>query len=346
MRTSCCAAIILGGVAWASPAAAATGDCTPATARTVTIEQLIGGMERGTCVAVDGIAWRSSLYPDVAAIYSERRGAKGKRIALSVRRADPKAPIEVPPDMALGDFALQSEQWSGFEKLPRRVTFVGVVGRCRSGAVAGGESDLMIGYRALSGCADADGDPLFGTATRVSAFPVKRLTPARAAPELVGLSPLAPESVWTPRFAAAADQIFAALASGQESQWTPLFGDDWLTSGERERIAALIEDKNSPFRATLQSKAPSRRLFGWHFRGPLSASEHAAIEAGTNAEALACWSGRADADRLWPIAAFDADNAPGRPYACVRITYSLAFGTPSWRAYIEEPGSGLPEGQS
>jgi len=344
MRNLVSATMILGAAALASPATAAEPECTPATARAVTPDDIIAQRVDGQCVTVGGIAWRRSLYPDVAAIYAERRGGPVKRIALSTRRPDPKAPIEVSPDMTVGEFALQSEQWTGFEAVPRRVTVTGKTGRCRGGAMRGGEPDQLIGYRSFSGCSSSGGGmSLVGVATEVAAFPVTRLTPADAAPDLIGLSPLAPESVWTPRFAAAADAVFAALASGKPERWKPLFGGPWLASADHQRIAALLNDKKAPFRAVLRSERPSRAIFGWHFYGPPSAADRLASEAQENAEALVCWSDRADAARLWPIAAFDADNAPGRPYACVRITYSMGNGKPSWRAYVEEPGSGLPE---
>ena len=98
-----------------------------------------------------------------------------------------------------------------------------------------------------------------------------------------------------------------------------------------------------------------RRLFliALVFASPVQAQEQGAPDAplayaqlpdaGQEAEAIVCWSDHADAERLWPIAAFDADNRPGRPYACARIAYSIRGGEPQWRAFIDQAAGGLAE---
>lgn len=150
------------------------------------------------------------------------------------------------------------------------------------------------------------------------------------------LAPLAADSVWTPRFAAAADELATALRSRDEAQWAPLFGGQWLTTVDRERVKNLLGDRNSPFPPALFSQGVTHRaILGWSAPASLSAGERAAIEGGQEAEALVCWSA-GNGTGGWPATAVEADNRPGRSYACARIAYSIRGGTPSWRAFIEQ----------
>lgn len=151
------------------------------------------------------------------------------------------------------------------------------------------------------------------------------------------LVPLAADSAWTPRFAAAADDLAAALRSEDEARWAPLLGGRWLATDDRARVAELLRDSDSPFRHALFAKGFTHRaILGWSAPASLNADERAAIETGQEAEALVCWSAGA-AGGQWPATAADADNRADRPYACARIAYSIRGDTPAWRAFIEQP---------
>jgi hypothetical protein len=151
------------------------------------------------------------------------------------------------------------------------------------------------------------------------------------------LVPLATDSVWTPRFAAAADDLATALRSRDDARWAPLLGGPWLAAADRAQIAALLRDGDSPLRHALFSKGVTHRaILGWSAPASLNADERAAIETGKEAEALVCWSAGGAGDQ-WPATAADADNRPDRPYACVRIAYSIRGGVPTWRGFIEQP---------
>lgn len=151
------------------------------------------------------------------------------------------------------------------------------------------------------------------------------------------LAPLAADSAWTPRFAAAADELATALRSRDEARWAPLLGGQWLAATDRAQIAQLLRDGNSPFQRALLSKGFTHRaILGWSASASLNADERAAIEAGTEAEALVCWSAGGAGDQ-WPATAADADNRADRPYACARIAYSIRGEKPTWRAFIEQP---------
>ncbi len=151
------------------------------------------------------------------------------------------------------------------------------------------------------------------------------------------LVPLAADSAWTPRFAAAADELVTALRSRDEAQWAPLLGGQWLSAADRDRVKRLLSDRGSPFLPALFSKGSGyRAILGWKAPASLSADERAAIEGGEEAEALICWSAGGDGTGSWPATAIEADNRPGRSYACARIAYSIRGQTPTWRAFIEQ----------
>ncbi|WP_374525242.1 hypothetical protein [Sphingopyxis sp.] len=155
------------------------------------------------------------------------------------------------------------------------------------------------------------------------------------ASEPSALVPLAPDSPWTARFAAAADELLPALRSLDESRWAPLLGGQWLAAPDRARVAALLADRDGPFRHALFAEGFAHRvILGWQPPATLTAEDRAAISARSEAEAIICWAS-GGTGHSWPRTAAEADNAPGRPYACARIAYSIRGETPNWRAFIE-----------
>lgn len=149
------------------------------------------------------------------------------------------------------------------------------------------------------------------------------------------LSPLAADSPWMPRFAAAADALLAAIQSGKAARWLPMLGGQWLAPMERKRIAALLADRCGAFAALRQSDGPfARRILGWRVPSDYGGADIAALTQRPEAEALVCWSASPNPD--WPATAQAADNRAVRPYACARISYSLRGDTPQWRGFIEQ----------
>ena len=158
-----------------------------------------------------------------------------------------------------------------------------------------------------------------------------------AVSEPSALVPLAVDAPWTARFAAAADELLPALRSLDESRWAPLLGGQWLAASDRARVASLLSDRNSPFRHALVAQGFTHRvILGWQPPATLTANDRAAIAVRPEAEAIVCWaSGGTAESQAWPRTAAEADNGPGRPYACARITYSIRGEAPAWRAFIE-----------
>lgn len=195
---------------------------------------------------------------------------------------------------------------------------------------------LMRAFLISSALVAAFATPTFATETGA---PAPLLTAQYDAPvPLARLVPLAADSAWTARFAAAADELAVALRSGDEARWAPLLGGKWLAATDRARVAALLGDAGSPFRdALFATTGPARVILGWSAPSSLNADERAAIEAGQEAEAMVCWSTARDGAAVWPKTTAEADNRTGRPYACARIAYSIRGEKPTWRAFIEQP---------
>lgn len=193
-------------------------------------------------------------------------------------------------------------------------------------------SALVAAFAALPAAAQdcaAPPAPIAGTAPLVPIEPEPAAEPAR-------LAPLAADSPWLARFAAAADELLPALRSREPARWQPLLGGRWLGAAERRAVAALLADRCAAFAPLFAASEPiERRIFGWSIPAAYSAADRAEIAARPEAEALVCWAAGQDGAAAWPETAAEADNRAGRPYACARITYSLRGGAPSWRAFIE-----------
>lgn len=327
------AAVPLVAAAFAVPAGAAE-TCDAATARTATIAEILdAGRAMAGCVTVQGVVWREGLYPDVASIYRERRGEEGLRLPLRLPGYRPDAWYRPTGEGAAG---------KSVQPVPLRVAITGLVQGRRIGWTSAAAPPEDSGYYPPH---DFD-TPVLLAMKEAETAPdaLTRLKRTDAPSDVISLSPLARGSVWEIRFAEAADRLERALRSGDEAQWAPLVGGQWLSATDRRDIKALLGERDGPFRAALSGKQPPQRvIFGWRVPPAMSDAERAEIASSPEAEALVCWSSRPRADLLWPIAAFDADNQPGRPYACARISYSVRDAGPGWRAFIERHDGGLPE---
>lgn len=307
----------------AALAAAGPASCSEDNARTMTLAEAAAA-QPGLCVRLEAIAWNGRLYADVDAIYAGVSIAYGGDTAGRPVRG---GPARMAFDPASRDFVDAGSSGAPLAPMPQWLRLTALTARC-----AGVQ------------CA-ADAAPVLDivAADRVRHRPVERLLRADVAPAAWKLRPLAADSPWAARFAAAADALFPALRSRDPQQWVPLLGGRWLVAADRARVERLIGARSSPFFAALRAREkPQRAILGWD-AATLDAGERALIDAGQEAEAIVCWSDHADAERLWPIAAFDADNRPGRPYACARIAYSIRGGEPQWRAFIDQAAGGLAE---
>ncbi len=315
------AAVALVGI---SAPAAAQG-CQHSRAPTVTFAQAASGSVTEPCVEIEGVAVGRLLVEDEQARYRRERVAN-----------DPSSTGAV-----LGFYSV-----TYFEE-PTRVRVVGRLSDCAredaaAQADAGNDIIMMTGY-----CHYYRG-------RTIHALHVEALGPAefsrllRAdAGDLGNFSPL-PDGDLRSRMEAAAVSFLAAVRSGNRALLTTMHGgggDGRRSTREVETsVAVILDAANSPFAAVRSSSEVTFEIFGW--KPPLWADD--AWRAGTartgTADAIACFSERADAAALWPIDSKDADNIPGRPYACTRIHIGstgmdapASFDTDQARSGVAEP---------
>jgi hypothetical protein len=105
-----------------------------------------------------------------------------------------------------------------------------------------------------------------------------------------------------------AGDFLAALRSADREALEALY-DDQIG---REDLSYLIDDPASPF-AELRGSAPSQTA---HFVG--MAPDGSLLDR-DEPDATICFCRSGDCSNKWPIARFDAENAPERPFACIRV---------------------------
>jgi hypothetical protein len=154
--------------------------------------------------------------------------------------------------------------------------------------------------------------------------------PPEDAPVPSALAPLASDSPWTARFDAAAAVLGPALIA-EEAVWLPHFGGQWLGHADRARIGAMLADPAGALRQTLgDTRGAEHIVLGWRPAG--DAAAFANLGDRPEGEAMICWRARGSG-AAWPATAAEAE-AGGR-HACVRVSYSIRFETPQWRAFLD-----------
>lgn len=173
-----------------------------------------------------------------------------------------------------------------------------------------------------------------------------RLLPGQPA-DLGNLSPLADGDARR-QMLAAAQRYLVAIRTGDRAALSAMHGggpDGRRSRADLDRVLAIMLDQpDSPFASLRAEGMVTTEIFGW--KPPLWADDvwRADIARTGTADAIACFSERADAAALWPIDSKDADNIPGRPYACTRIHIGstgmdapASFDTEQARSGVTEP---------
>ncbi len=101
--------------------------------------------------------------------------------------------------------------------------------------------------------------------------------------------------------------------------------------GNGYRAMELRTGGDTAFAQLKQSKTPQAKLF--RYPAPLEG-----VVVGE-----ACYCLKANCEKLWPIAGRDADNQPGRPYACLRIQGASIDGKWRYRLDTSNDVAGLVE---
>lgn len=149
------------------------------------------------------------------------------------------------------------------------------------------------------------------------------------------LAPIDPNSPWQTRFDTVAVTLGPVLGDGPTGNWPEYFGGQWLSSAERQRILALLADGGMALPTVLA--APDRIehvILGW--QPPGGSEAYAALGDRPEADAIICWR-FTNGMTAWPATAAEAED-PAR-HACVRVSYSVRFDPPQWRAFIDAPAT-------
>jgi hypothetical protein len=289
----------------ASIAAPATAQqCTAEAAAPATFAEVTAAdSPLAPCVQMEGIAVGRLFLADGSARYR-----------LEPVRNNPSSTGQI-----LGFYSDQS-----FDE-PTRVRLTGRIGDCATAqAQARRDERETNSIILLSGfCHYFSGRTIHTTVVDVlGPATITRLRPIDASEAIGNLAPLAPGDVRT-RMRAAADRLIGAVRSGDRAALAAMHGGG--PTGRRDAsdvervVALLLTDADSPF-APLRTFEPTEvAIFGW--KRPLwadAAWQQQAARSGES-DAIACFSVRSDAAFHWPIDSKDADNIPGRPYACTRI---------------------------
>lgn len=147
------------------------------------------------------------------------------------------------------------------------------------------------------------------------------------------LAELEPDSDWHERFELASRQLRMAMAERSKEDWFPLFGGQWLAAADKARIGAILADDTLAFRKVFGSGGEVEHIIlGW--QPPEGGAPYAALADRPEGDAIICWR-RLSGGVAWPQTAAEAENR--NVHACVRVSYSIRFDPPQWRAFMDAP---------
>lgn len=343
-------ALLLGWLGWCSPVAAAEegGKCTRALAEPATIAAINADYEswRGRCVSLSGIVFDNHLFAD--------------------RLATLESGVGYREDLQ-GSLFLYGQERVSIPRRSARIRITGIVGSCKDAhaAVAAMQAEEPQSIIMVSGYCHTSLENFLQPVAlrRLSLAPVPRLTEAEVPADR---RPLVEASAGLPRYAdhvAAAQALAAAMAAGDVRAYMALtdaeigsYGDSnekdapaWLRRHVREAKARFGDQR--ALRRRFAALAPFATRQGKVFvERDLSqdAQQRVAILSGfADSGFITCWCEEENCDGRWPVAVFDADNAPERPYLCVRTgdykLYKMGGGDIAIQAEAPMPANGFAE---
>lgn len=230
---------------------------------------------------------------------------------------------------------------------------IGTLSNCATIEAIGRELNADDPVNLMGYCHSFSGITLTVVSTEtLGSAPLERMLPVAAGPTIGNLSPLA-EGDTRQQMLAAAARYLTAIRTRDRDTLAVMHGggpDGRRAPRDLDRVLAIILDQpDSPFAALRSTDTITTEIFGW--KPPLWADDAWRAETARTgtADAIACFSTSRDAAMLWPIDSKDADNIPGRPYACTRIHIGstgvdapASFDTEQARNGVEEPIVILP----
>jgi hypothetical protein len=297
LKTSLSLGILASLLVAGTPASA--GDCSARNSMRATVPEIAANAEKfaGKCVAIDGVTQGIYLFETIDGVYLQ------------------------PPDRlnpASSGFRLGLDHFSpGLNGEYRHVSILGRVQDCETirdlvqGAAEEGEVAWVSGY-----CHYFNGPYLY-----VNRFQLRSGRPFERRmghPEREDYGDLVPAPADWPHRAnveALAGEFLRALRTSDREKllWIHFreVGLEW-EDDERELTHFLLKSRKSPFAAVRTSATASPEQIILIGRADLR-------EESSSYASTICFCREATCAGRWPIATFDADNVPSRPYACTEV---------------------------
>ena len=315
---------------WIVLAVPALGDdCSRGEAVRATVEQIAQQPDAymDKCVIVDGVMYGHSLFAHVDGVYMRSPDVlddtkSGLRIGIDGRK-------RVRP---------------GY----RHVTVLGRVADCEAirqcvdASAKPGEIVMVMGY-----CHSAYGPFVhINGLTYRSGAPFVRQMGNYDRQDYGDIKPVPTDWPHRPMIEAMAGKFLEALRARDRDALADIHfrnvGLEW-DDDEAKLLNFLLNDSKSPF-ASLRTSASSPQTMILSDRGPLHPDPDESYPGEDDYSATVCFCREPDCTGRWPLASFDADNLPGRPYACTKIEpyytekkFVPNFSTPAAKTGLAEP---------
>ncbi len=318
-------ALLAGSPAPSRAAATHLPACTAASAEAATVRRVAGDQKayRGRCVTISGVVKGLQLYDDVNGVYQ--------------RIPDVSDPSSSGAALGLDNPVRLGHLLPGYRvaTITGRVQDCDLARRALDRSSAPGEVAMIVGY-----CHYRNGAYLW--VTHISwgaASPPERRMGAAAGDDYGDLVPAPADWPHRPAVQALAARFLRALRTGDAATLANLHFEDPVTDQRddaRQLVAFLLRDGRSPFASIRTAKAEPQGVI---------LVRREANDDPDDYSAFICFCRSADCTGRWPIATFDADNLPSRPYACTMVEPYLVFRQgkrPMFRTPMERYGLSEP----
>ncbi len=319
------AALLLAGVSVAGE----TPDCSPSVAEVATVPQIAANLDgyQGRCVRVVGVMRTHFLYESVDGVYLQ------------------------PPDSlnpASSGFTLGLDNIrKHFSKDYRHVSIIGRVQDCetvRDAVYASAGEDQIVfvsGY-----CHYHNGPYLWVKELKTrSGPPFGRRMGSYDRKDYGDIEPVPADWRHRAMIEELAGKFLTALRTGDRNTLADIHfrnvGLEWKED-EAQLLKFLLKAPKSPFASIRRGTEPPQQII-LASRSLLHPDPDYA-DAKDDYSAIVCFCRTADCAGRWPIATFDADNLPTRPYACTHIGpyFHERMKVPHFTTPVEKSGLAEP----
>lgn len=310
---------------------AMSADCIQRDAIRVTVPQVARHPDdyMDKCVLIDGVMYGHSLFETVAGVY--------------VRSPDPLD--DTKSGLRLGVDGARQRVRAGY----RHVTLLGRIQDCEAirqmvHAAEGPDEVVMVaGF-----CHTAYGPYVDIEDLRYhEGAPFLRQTASDAPPDYGDIEPVPADWPHRAKIEALAEKFLAALRTTDRATLTDIHfedvGPEWNEDKAR-LLHFLLDDPRSPFPAVRRSGSTPQTMILSYRELVHPGPDDDLREAEADYSAFVCFCRERECSGRWPIASFDADNTPDRPYACTLIEPGSSngkdapqFRTPAMRTGLAEP---------